>query len=280
MTHLLEGTVSIYTIEPSLTPLQLRDFIVKLIENNRVVFTSYEAFSLIRERHCLATLLMDRLVVVIVGCRPAICYVDGIAALAGSRSFSSRVHFENVFLNALMNRRNMAEAFGSIISQPAFRLKEGVSFRAESGAYKEIIDATGVFVFRDGRLLVARKNSAKAIEPGVLYLPGGKIKSGERPEQCARRELFEETSLKLGEFTSVGVLHFEDPANPERLFRFHEFVAIDTQGEATARDDIVDCFWKDVHELSRGEVFASTWVQLWLLRLTLKNLPSLLGQWL
>lgn len=51
----------------------------------------------------------------------------------------------------------------------------------------------GIFVIRDGKILLGKrkKNPGK----GTWQLPGGKMEFSESPEQCAIRELKEETSL-------------------------------------------------------------------------------------
>jgi len=43
---------------------------------------------------------------------------------------------------------------------------------------------------------------------GFWNAPGGKIKSGERPEEAARREVYEETGLAVGALENIGYLEF------------------------------------------------------------------------
>jgi 8-oxo-dGTP diphosphatase len=85
-------------------------------------------------------------------------------------------------------------------------------------------------------LLIRRKN-----EPfkGQYALPGGFVEFGETTEAAARRELYEETRLRVGRFHLVGVY-----SNPKRDPRGHTisiaYVAVATRGtRARGGDDAV-----------------------------------------
>ena len=55
-------------------------------------------------------------------------------------------------------------------------------------------------------LLLTRRASALRAHAGQWAMPGGRIDEGETPEQAARRELFEEVGLVLGEASVLGRL--------------------------------------------------------------------------
>jgi 8-oxo-dGTP diphosphatase len=57
----------------------------------------------------------------------------------------------------------------------------------------EELIGVGVIVVRDGKVLLGRRRGAHGA--GTWGFPGGRPSSGERVEQCALRELLEETGL-------------------------------------------------------------------------------------
>jgi len=54
----------------------------------------------------------------------------------------------------------------------------------------------GVLVLRDGKVLLGRRRGSH--DAGTWSAPGGRLEYGETIEDCARRELLEETGLALG----------------------------------------------------------------------------------
>lgn len=75
-----------------------------------------------------------------------------------------------------------------------------------------LLTADPVIFDRAGRLLlVRRKNPPFA---GWYSLPGGFVETGETVEAAARRELAEETGLRIGRLALVGV--YSDPARDPR----------------------------------------------------------------
>ncbi len=51
-----------------------------------------------------------------------------------------------------------------------------------------MINVTAAIIKRDGRILIAKRSSTSSL-PNKWEFPGGKVESGETPEECLQREL-------------------------------------------------------------------------------------------
>jgi len=100
-------------------------------------------------------------------------------------------------------------------------------------------NAAGILFVHDGRVLLLKRSPDAADAPSTWGFPGGHIEKGETPEQAARRETQEETSVMYngplqylyddGDFCCYGA------AMPEDLAQF------DTQ--AALNDEHTDAGW-------------------------------------
>ncbi len=54
---------------------------------------------------------------------------------------------------------------------------------------------TAAIIEKDGKVLIARRKAGEALEHKWEF-PGGKLELGETPEECLRRELFEEFGIE------------------------------------------------------------------------------------
>ncbi len=63
------------------------------------------------------------------------------------------------------------------------------------------IDVTAAVIWKNGKVLIARRAPGEHLE-AFWEFPGGKIEKGETPEQCLKRELFEEFGIdaEIGSF--------------------------------------------------------------------------------
>lgn len=53
------------------------------------------------------------------------------------------------------------------------------------------------FIFNNGRVLLLRRSTKEEFLPGYFEMPGGKVEFGESPDDALRREIKEETNLKI-----------------------------------------------------------------------------------
>jgi ADP-ribose pyrophosphatase len=96
-------------------------------------------------------------------------------------------------------------------------------------AVREIVRHTGasaVVPVRDGAVLLVRQNR-HAVGASLLEIPAGKLDvAGESPEECARRELIEETGFRAGTLERLGTFYSSPGFTDEA---FHLYLAGDLE---------------------------------------------------
>jgi 8-oxo-dGTP diphosphatase len=101
-------------------------------------------------------------------------------------------------------------------------------------------------VERDGALLLVHQGPLDEPERSWWALPGGVVEAGETLEDALRREVFEETGLRLGEVSSLlWTAEYTDDAHRGLTFIFR-----------ASCDDEADCAVDDPD----GVVMEATWV--------------------
>jgi len=130
-------------------------------------------------------------------------------------------------------------------------------FPNAAGMKGKIILAASVALRHGDRFLLVERGRAPA--RGQFAFPGGRLEAGETPEDAARRELFEETGLEVGELALFEVMDLsgdEDSDGP--TFRLHVFTGAYIAGEPVARDDAASVGWYRVEEMEALPVTFST----------------------
>jgi 8-oxo-dGTP diphosphatase len=95
------------------------------------------------------------------------------------------------------------------------------------------IPATLVFVIHDGKILLIDKKTG--IGAGKVNGPGGKLEDGETPEQCARREIFEELGITVTNLEYCGQQRFQ--FTDGLSIRVWVYRTFEFEGEPTESDE-------------------------------------------
>lgn len=99
---------------------------------------------------------------------------------------------------------------------------------------------------REELLLIKRNN-----EPfkGSWALPGGFVDADEDLEDAARRELMEETGVKINVMLQIGAFGKPGRDPRQRTVSIVYMTDVDTTVKASAGDDAGDAQWFDVNDL-------------------------------
>ena len=117
----------------------------------------------------------------------------------------------------------------------------------------------GAITLKDGKVLLVKRG----IEPstGLWAIPGGTLKLGETLQECAAREILEETGIRIKVGACVYVFDFLERDDKGKI-KFH-FVVVDfaadyISGEPQGADDALDARWLSPEELGKLPVSPNT----------------------
>jgi 8-oxo-dGTP diphosphatase len=118
----------------------------------------------------------------------------------------------------------------------------------------------GVVVVRDGQMLMVKRG--KEPYKGKWSIPGGGIELGETLYEGARREVLEESSVKV-EIERVLDTVDEIFRDEEGRVKYH-FIDIDVLGryvggESKAQSDAAECRWVALKEIERLDIPSNLW---------------------
>lgn len=126
-----------------------------------------------------------------------------------------------------------------------------------------MIEATICHIIRGHRLLLKKANRGFSV--GKWNAPGGKCEPGEAPEACARREVLQETGLRVSGLLYHGTLTFVMDGGKTLHTRAHLFSTRKAKGRAMSSEE-GPVKWFPADELPLSEMWEDDlfWIPLML----------------
>ena len=103
-----------------------------------------------------------------------------------------------------------------------------------TSAQRLVLVAACALIDPDGRVLIAQRRPGKTMA-GLWEFPGGKVESGERPEETVIRELREELGITIKE-PCLAPFTFASHAYPDFQLLMPLYVCRRWEGTVTARE--------------------------------------------
>jgi 8-oxo-dGTP diphosphatase len=103
---------------------------------------------------------------------------------------------------------------------------------------------TAAILLRDNKILIAKRGEGDRLA-NKWEFPGGKIEPGETPEECLKREMFEEFHIKVsvGDFLGESIYHYDHGSI--RLVAYRTFY----EGGKIILETHADLAWVTVNQL-------------------------------
>lgn len=186
-------------------------------------------------------------------------------------SFSLKEYLNKVttekIANDIVNNYIDSDLFNNLLEEKAYFAKEDKKF--ENYPYKDTLkfNCSDAVVVCDGNILLIQRDRAPG--KGTWALPGGFVNTKETYEQCAIRELYEETCLKVPEKVIKGSLKrskiFDNPNRnfgiPRITNAFYFNIAPDVKNgysklpKVKGSDDASNAKWIPLAEVKRMPLF-------------------------
>ena len=110
----------------------------------------------------------------------------------------------------------------------------------------KIVEVAAGLILHDGRYLIAKRRTGVHLA-GLWEFPGGKRERGETLEECLRRELFEELSIRIDVPLPFRIIRHE---YPEKTVELHFFRCAIEAGQATPLD-CAEILWVYPYEMEQ-----------------------------
>ena len=111
-----------------------------------------------------------------------------------------------------------------------------------------LIEATLIYVEREDEILMLHRiKKNNDVHEGKWNALGGKLEKGESPEECAHREMFEESGLTAEKLDFVGHIAFPN-FTPDKDWSVFVFICSKFHGELVESDE------GELHWIKRSKV--------------------------
>ncbi len=120
----------------------------------------------------------------------------------------------------------------------------------------------------DGKKLLL-KRASRGISKGKWNAPGGKLEhDAELPEECAAREVLEETGLTVRNLFSHGTMNFYNDGSEEAFVTVHLFSTKDFDGNTIQKEGEDELRWFEIDKLPIDDMWDDDnyWLDLMLKR--------------
>ena len=122
----------------------------------------------------------------------------------------------------------------------------------------EMRESVSSVLLKDGKVLMLKRPEGCHSFPGMWSLVSGKIEPGETPEQAARREIVEETGLKVGApDASTRPVHVREGSV---LWRVHPFLFRLDSAEPVLNDENEAFEWVSPEDIQSRETVVDTFL--------------------
>jgi 8-oxo-dGTP pyrophosphatase MutT (NUDIX family) len=127
-------------------------------------------------------------------------------------------------------------------------------FEKQPPDFNSTVDVAACYIEHDGKLLLLERAHDKP-EPNTWGVPAGKKEGNETPEECARRELFEETGIcHVLRISALGTLYMRKPGVD---YVYHLFkVVLESKPEIKLSQEHLAFTWAGAHEIKTLKLIA------------------------